>query len=64
MGVEEPVEGPILAFDLFDDVLFGQHAPNGHEPLFPLTWTAWFVLGVQKEFPAEGSSSSRPSPCL
>lgn len=45
--VEEPVEGPVLAVDLFDDVLLGQHSPDGHEPLFPLAWAAWLVLGVQ-----------------
>src|SRR5919205_2636037 len=58
VGVEEPVEGPILAADLFDDVLFGQHAPDGHEPLFPFAWAAWFVLGVKKEFPADGAPSA------
>lgn len=59
--VEEPVKGPGLAVDLFDDVLFGQHPPDGHEPLFPLAWAAWFVLGVQKEFPANGTASALAS---
>src|SRR5262249_43103949 len=61
VSVEEPVEDPVLAVDLFDDVLFGQHAPNGHEPLFPLAWAARFVLDVQKEFPAGGTASALAS---
>jgi hypothetical protein len=44
--VEKSAEGPILAVDLFDDVLFGQHASDGDEPLFPFAWAAWFVFGV------------------
>lgn len=47
MRVEEPVEGPILTVDLFDDVLLCQHPPDGHEPLLPLAWAVWLVLGVQ-----------------
>ena len=36
VGVKEPVEGPVLAVDLLDDVLLAQDPPNGHEPLLPL----------------------------
>src|SRR5258708_28686895 len=54
--VEEPVEGPVLAVDLLDDVLLAQYAPDGHEPLFPLVWAAWLVVGVEQKFPACGTA--------
>src|SRR5215207_10405329 len=50
--VEKSVEGPVLAVDLFDDVLFGQHASDSDEPLLPFAWAAWFVFGVQEELAA------------
>jgi len=52
VGVKEPVEGPVLAVDLLDDVLLAQDPPDSHEPLLPLEWGAWFAIGVQQEFPA------------
>src|SRR4051812_18174225 len=39
---------------LFDDVAFGQHPPDGREPLLPLAWATWLVFGVQQQFPHVG----------
>ena len=52
VGVKESVERPVLAVDLLDDVLLAQDPPDSDEPLFPLEWGAWFVIGVQQELPA------------
>ena len=52
VGVKEPVDCPVLAVDLLDDVLLAQDPPDSDEPLFPLEWGACFVIGVQQELPA------------
>jgi hypothetical protein len=41
-----------LVVGLFDGVLLAQVAADSGEPLLPLKWGVWFVVGVQQEFPA------------
>src|SRR2546421_12963321 len=52
--VTEPVTGPSAVWSLrpLDHALLAQRAAGGDEPLLPLLWGLWFLLGVDQQLPA------------
>src|SRR2546425_5623649 len=50
----EPVTGPSAVWSLrpLDHALLAQRAAGGNEPLLPLLWGLWFLLGVDQQLPA------------